>query len=183
MSTRPILDRVATRAQVPRTTARAVLAALADQALETLSSGEPVTLPGLGVLEPRWVEERALRSVQDGRKLAIDGHYRAGFRPSTRLRGALRERTPQVLKDPAHQTAWRLAETLVADLDLYHGASAPREIPGRLSLEDVDARCAACFGSAWGRARRTYEEHTPASVREARDHLALAARKRWASGV
>jgi nucleoid DNA-binding protein len=173
-----LIERVATRAGVSQAAARRLLKAFADEALVDLVAGEDVNVPGLGAIEARWVSERTVRSVRDGRRTAVDGHFRPAFRASARLRDALRGRTPQLLKDPAHQKAWRVAETLIGDLSLYHGISAPHFVADD-SLELVDSRCAAAFGAAWGRVRRTYEEQIPAATRAERDHLALAARRRW----
>lgn len=178
MSWATLVDRVARRSGLPRAAVRTVLGAFVEEAEAELVAGEAVTLPGLGTLDRHWDAERTLRSVRDGRKLVLDGRWRPTFRPSERLRSALREQTPQLLRDPAHQRAWRLAETLVSDLALYHAAAVPTLAPD-LDAPAVDARCASAFGPAWARARTTWAEQTPAEVRNVRDHLALAARRRW----
>ncbi len=180
MSWRAFVDQVALRAGSSRAATRAVLAAFVDEVEDTLLFGEAVTVPGLGTITSHWEPERTLRSIKDGRKVAIDGRYRPTFRPAGRLRAAMRDRTPQLLKDPAHQRAWRLAETLVGDLALYHAAAAPKDLAEDTELSEVDTRCARALGPAWTRARRTLDEQTPPEVRAVRDHLALAARRRWA---
>ena len=92
----------------------------------------------------------------------------------------MRDRTPQLLRDPAHQRAWRLAETMIGDLGLYHVSDTPTDLSPESTLAEVDASCRRSLGAAWGRARAAYEEKTPAPVREVRDYLAMAARRRWA---
>ncbi|MES2638931.1 MAG: HU family DNA-binding protein [Myxococcota bacterium] len=181
MKWQTLIERVATRAEAPRQTTRSVLDALRTEIEERLSAGESVTLPGVGTLTSQWIEPRTLRSIRDGRKVAIDGRYRATFRPATQLRATLRDRTPQTLLDPAHQRAWRLAETLVSDVALYHESATPQGVYASTELVEVDARCAQAFGLAWARARRTLDAQTPPEVRAARDHLAIAARRRWAT--
>lgn len=174
------VEAVAARAGVPTAQARRVLAAFVATATEALVRGDDVHVPGLGALHSRWEDERTLRSVRDGRKLALDGHFRPVFRPAAPLRDALRARTPQVMRDPAHQRAWRLAETLVGDLALYHGRLAPAGLPADATPGDVHARCTVAFGDAWTRVCLAWESQTPDAVRAARDHLAHAARRRWA---
>lgn len=179
MSWRDLVSRTGGRAGVPKSTAQAVLDAFLDEVQSSIVDGASVTLRGIGTLDRRWEEERSLRSIKDGRKMALDGRWRPVFRASGALREALREQTPQLMRDPAHQRAWRLAETLVADLNLYHAAAVPKDLDSLPDLGAVEARCAQALGGAWTRARRTWEEQTPAAVRTARDHLAVAARRRW----
>ena len=62
---------------------------------------------------------------------------------------------------------------------LYNGREAPVDLTPETDPVEVDLRCARALGAAWGRARQTWQDQTPPDVREARDHLALAARKRW----
>lgn len=174
------VDAVAERAGLPRAQVRRVLVAFVATATDTLARGEDVQVPGLGTFGSRWEGERTLRSIRDGRKLALDAHFRPVFRPAAALRDAMRTRTPQVMRDPAHQQAWRLAETLVGDLALYHGRLAPAGLPDDAAPSLVHARCASSFGDAWTRVCASWEAQTPESVRAARDHLAYAARRRWA---
>ncbi|MDP2316945.1 MAG: HU family DNA-binding protein [Pseudomonadota bacterium] len=180
MTWRAIAEQVSTRTETPYATTRAVLDVLLEEVAARLAFGEPVSLPGIGVLDGRWAPERVVRSVHDGRKVAIDARYQPTFRPSAHLREVLRSRSPQMLQDPAHQRAWRLAEAVIGDLALYHEQDAPRDLKGDTDLATVNARCARSLGDAWTRARRTHDDQTSPAVREARDHLALAARRRWA---
>ncbi len=172
---------VAARADLPTKTTRAALDAFVALVHDALAHGEDVHVHGLGTFSSRWEPERTLRSVKDGRKLAIDGRHYPTFRPSAGLRTRVRARTPQVLRGEAHQRAWRLAEALVGDLDLYNQKDAPGNLTPETNPTEVELRCATALGAAWARARQTWCDQTPAEVREARDHLAVAARKRWAS--
>jgi DNA-binding protein HU-beta len=176
-----LLDAVALRAGVPRAAAGRVLAAFATVLADAVSHGDTVAVPGIGTFGSRWEEERTLRSVADGRKLALDGRWRPTFRASSRLRDATRGRTPQLLRDPEHQRAWRLAETLVGDLALYNARAAPTALGADASPESVHLACAEAFGAAWTRVCHAFAAQVPEPVRASRDHLALAARRRWAT--
>jgi nucleoid DNA-binding protein len=154
---------------------RRVLLAAAALAERTLAKGEKVALPGIGSIEPQWRKPRVVRSIADARKTYVGGKYVARFLPATPLREALERRAPDHWRTPEHQSAWRLAETLVADLALYHGASAPSAVPEA----ELEARCAAAFGDLWTRARAEWSSRVPAEVTEQQDYLAQAALARW----
>lgn len=175
-----LVTRVAARTGFAEDQVRSVFSTLTDEVGDALERGEHVTLRGLGSIEARWLPERTLRSVHDGRRIAVDGRFQAVFRPADGIRAVLRRRTPQLLKDPAHQRAWRLAETLVSDLGLYHVSETPTDLSQDSGLGEVDTSCKRALGAAWTRARATYDTQTPADVRLSRDYLAMAARRRWA---
>lgn len=181
MTPRDVIDAVVVRTGLPRAQVRRVVEALVGAVTDAVARGEDVPVAGLGTFGSRWGGERTVRSVHDGRKLALDGQYRPVFRPASALRDALRSRTPQLMRDPGHQRAWRLAEALVGDLALYHGHLAPTGLPADAPPADVHARCADAFGESWARVRASWDAQTPEAVRAARDHLAHAARRRWAS--
>ncbi|MCB9675652.1 MAG: HU family DNA-binding protein [Alphaproteobacteria bacterium] len=173
-----LIERVAVRSGTSVSQTRAVLTAAIDEIVESLADGEGVVLWGLGSLEDRWVESRTVRSISDGRKLRLDGRYVARFRPAARLREALQKRTPQLWKHPDHQKAWKVAETLVSDLALYHAARAP-SLDADAEPRSIQDACSSSFGPLWARVRQTYETQVPPEVRQTADYLALAARSRW----
>ena len=135
-------------------------------------------LPGLGHLGSRWQEARTLRTVQEQRKIVLDGRFVPRFRASKGVRDALLGRTPQLWKDPAHQAAWRIAETLVGDLNLYHKDKAPT-LEQNQELAAVQKTCEAAFGPLWSRVVSAYDSQVPAAVRATRPYLLLIARRRW----
>lgn len=181
MTWKDVVAATAQRAGSSEAETRRVLAALTEEVSSRLAEGGRVAWPNLGVLSSAWEPERQLRGVSDGRKVAIDGHWRPRFRASAVLRDRVRSRTPQLLRDADHQRAWRLAETLVGDLSLYHPHDLPNGVTADDGADTVDGRCRASLGAAWERARQTYNDQVPVLVRESRDYLALAARRRWAS--
>ncbi|MCB9683342.1 MAG: HU family DNA-binding protein [Alphaproteobacteria bacterium] len=174
-----LVTHLATATGQSQSAVRDVLRELAATVGEQLASGETVQVSRLGSFTPRWSGEGVLRDVQTGRKRAYDGRWVPRFRASSTMKAAMASSTPSLLKDPEHQNAWRLAEALIGDLAVYHGGRAPRGLYDDAPAHHVDGVCADAFGPAWQQARTTFEETTPAHVREARDHLALSARARW----
>lgn len=159
---------------------RRVLTTAIDVLLEALADGDTITLHRLGTLGTRLAKGRVMRSVADRRKLKIGDRYLVRFRPAAAARRAAASRLPQHWRDPQHQAAWRLAETLVADLDLYHTDRAPR-LPEGLSDRATRAACTEAFGSLWARVEASWDKGVPADVTTHHDHLADAARHRWAA--
>lgn len=157
-----------------------VLRALLDEMTEALCEGEEVLLPGLARFGSRWQEPRTLRAVRGRRKVTLDGRYVPRVRASGRLKKRMAERTPQLWQDPAHQAAWRLAETLVSDLELYHKEQLPAGITAETPPQDVDVACTEALGPAWVSARSTFAHRVPAEVRDHMPHLPMVARRRWA---
>ena len=170
---------VAARSGVPPKEAHAVLSALVEVTLEALAKGDDVVLRGLGTLSSRWQGMRTLRSVSGSRKLMLDGRFVPRFRAASRLRAALLTRSPQRWRDPEHQSAWRIAETLIGDLALYHGANSPGEISQDTPLDEVGAACRGAFGGAWMRVTGAWEVQVSPQVRDEKDYLLLAARRRF----
>lgn len=183
MTWKEMTKRVGERAGVSEAEARRVLGALVDEVEASLVRDEAVRIPRLGSLRGVWEAERQLRGIRDGRRIVLDGHWRPSFSPAASLRRTLRERTPQLLRDRDHQAAWRLAETLVGDLALYHERSVPKDVTPDLDPTLVETRCRSAFGPAWDHARETWQTKTPPAVRDARDYLAFAARRRWSTSV
>lgn len=137
-----------------------------------------IVLRGIGTLSATWTEPRVVRSPRDRRRIYVDGRWRLRFRVSEALRKRVEARSPQLWRAPEHQAAWRLAETLVADLALYHPDQCPT-LRGAISDAEVHEQAASALGNHWQRAVRAYETDVPEGVRQACDHLASAARRRW----
>lgn len=144
---------------------------------EQVVAGENVRIPELGTLASVWRKSRALRSIADMRKIVLDGRFTVTFRPAKGLRADVAERTPQRWRDPRHQAAWRLAETLLGDLALYHGSDKPETLPTQ--PQEALAMLQTSFGDAWSQARRAYEGKVDPGVRAECDHLVEAAIARW----
>lgn len=173
-----LVNRVADRTGQPRDQVKEALDALAPVVLEALGEGEEVSLRNICTISLRWQEGRQLRSVSDHRKIVLDGRFTPKLRPSSTLRQRALERSPQRWRDPRQQSAWRLAETLIGDLDLYHRAQAPmlhKEAP----LDHVASACASAFGPAWERVLQTWTTQVPEEIRADGDHLLKVARSRW----
>jgi len=179
MNTKDLVVRVAARADVTQTVARSVLKALGDEVSRALAEGEDVRLSGLGTFSQSWTEPRLVRGISKGRRRLLDGHYRLRFRPSGALKDAVRSRAPSPLKDPAHQGAWRLADTLLADLAAYGPLRSLTFDNPSLTDQQIREQLSSLAGADWDAALQTYERRVPAELREACDHLALAARQRF----
>jgi nucleoid DNA-binding protein len=179
MNAKDLVAAVANQSGQSRSNVRAVLDALAVVAHTTVGPEVGVSLPGLGVIGARHVKGRTLRSIVDGRRVYVEAHLQATFRPAHELRAVLEAREPRLMRDPEQQRAWRLAETLVGDIALYNPSIHPTLVE-ETPLDQVDTLCASLFGDAWVRARARYDEQIPGAVRAVRDHLSFSARRRWA---
>lgn len=179
MTWEELIGDVAERSDVSRAQARKILSTLCAVVVERVCEGETVVLPNIGSLQRQWRSSRALRSISDGRTILVDGRFMPRFRPAGALRRALSGTTPQFAADPQHQAAWRIAETLISDLDLYHSADAPRGLMPGTDSETVHVACSIAFGTLWPHVTHTYETEVPESIRMQRDHLAEAALRRW----
>jgi nucleoid DNA-binding protein len=173
-----MVSAIADRTGIPREQVKEVLDTLTALVLEALGQGEEVSLRGLGSFGARWQEPRSLRSVQDQRRLVLDGRWVPRFRPASALREALLQGSPQRWRDPRHQAAWRLAEALVGDLDLYQRARAPK-LDEDTPLPMVASICAVAFGATWERVIQTWNAQVPAEIRADGDHLLRVAQRRW----
>ncbi len=176
-----LIDTVAERAGLSRAQSRAALTALVAVIQESLVNEDTVQLRGLGSFSGKWTEGRVLRSIQSRRKMWVGGKLSARFRPAKGLRDALDTRADKRWKDPEHQKAWRLAETLVGDLALYNTDVVPEGLDRNLDVESIAASCAAAFGDAWDQAVLTFDERVSAEVREDTDYLCAAVLRRWTS--
>ncbi|NJL83846.1 MAG: HU family DNA-binding protein [Chloroflexaceae bacterium] len=66
-----LVDKVAERASVTKKQADAVITAIIDTIMESVSAGEKVTLVGFGSFEPRKRKEREGRNPKTGDKMII----------------------------------------------------------------------------------------------------------------
>ncbi len=173
-----LVTRVAALTGQPRDQVKETLDALAPVVLEALNDGEEVTLRNLCTIQLRWQDARQLRSVADHRRIMLDGRWTPKLRASLPLREAALARSPQRWRDPRQQSAWRLAETLIGDLDLYHSTRAPA-LPKDAPLEQVASACADAFGPAWDRVLQTWNTQVEEEIRAEGDHLLRVARARW----
>lgn len=159
-------------------TVREVLRTMVDVSLSALTEGEEVHLHGLCTVSSRWQEPRTLRSVHDQQTLLLNGRFVPRLRPAARLRRHLADRTPQHWRDPAHQNAWRVAQTLIDDLALYSAGAEPA-LTTDSPHADVHRACAVTFGPLWNQVLHTYNREIPEPIRQEYDHLAHAARQQW----
>lgn len=173
-----LIERVCERTGRPADEVKEILECFVDVALESLADGHDVSVRGLGTISSRWLEPRSLRSVHDSRRLMLDGRWVPRYRASSRVREALLSRTPQRWRDPRHQAAWRLAEALVGDLDLYHGDRAP-QLEEQTPLPMVASICAVAFGPVWERVVRTWNAQVPPGISTEGQHLLRVAHERW----
>ena len=157
-----------------------VLRALLDEMTEAICEGGEVILPGIARFGSRMQQPRTLRSIRSRRKLTLDSRYVPRIRASATLKRLLAQRTPQLWQDPAHQAAWRLAETLVGDLELYHADQIPSGITRETPPKDVEKVCVEALGPAWTSAAETFATRVAPEARAQLHHLPMVARRRWA---
>lgn len=180
-----LVKKVAAESGVDEQTARSVLNRAMKVASGAVASGESVTLRNLGTISNHWRGPRTVRSISDQQQMVLSGRYVPRFKASRPLRDRLARRTPQHWRSPGFQSAWQLAETLVCDLDLYHGDRAPR-LETEMADEETLRLCEEAFGGLWRRVRSTWEKETPAVVRahiknsQRVSFLGWAARRQWA---
>lgn len=182
MTMQDTVRHVAARLDLSQNQVRSVLDTLAAYVEEALGRGEKVTLPGVGTLEGKWREPRVVRSIADARRTFVGGRYVVKYVPAAGIKRVLEGRAPKVWRSPEHQAAWRLAETLIGDLALYHAARAPTDLPADAAPAVVEERCAAAFGDLWTRVRAEWREKVPPSVGADHDYLGRAAVARWGHG-
>lgn len=175
---------VAAKTGQPEKVVRDVMNTAMGLAIERAVAGGEVTLKGIGVLASRWRKPRAVRSVVDQRKVMLGGRHVPLVRISRSLKARMADRSPQTWRNPEFQQAWRMAETLVGDLDLYHPDRKP-SIPLEANDEAVLSLCQQSFGGLWRRVVRTWDKEIPAALRDrlqatgAPSLLAQAARAQW----
>jgi nucleoid DNA-binding protein len=172
------IQTIAEATGLPKVHVAAVLKQLASLIESQVARGDVASVPGVGDIATNLVAPRLLRAVKDQRRQLLGWRYRINFRPTARVRRAAAARAPDLLLDPAHQEAWRYADTLVADLAEY-GAWSQVKLQAASSDSEVRSRLAGLAGESWDAVVRSYEGHVPADLRRACDHLALAARVRF----
>lgn len=181
MNQRQLIDALAASSGESKAAVSRVLAALGQVVQDAVAEGVEVPIPAVGKIVTTWRGPRVLRQVSNGRKMRIGGRFVPQLRPSGKLKETAANRTDQSWRDPAHQKAWRLAETLIGDLALYHEDGLP-SLDGDLEdMRAVDAACESALGDAWRRARSTYEKDVPNDVRRTTDHLAQTALEHWSN--
>lgn len=176
-----LIERVAKESGVPVSTTRKVLRGLGAVTLSALAANEEVPLSRIGVLSTRVLKGRTIRSVANNRKMLVGERYAVKFRASAAARRAVADLIPALWKTSEHQSAWRLAETLIADLNLYHAKSAPADLSADLSDDALIATCKSAFGPLWRDVDRAYNDGVPEEVRNAKNYLAGAARRTLAN--
>ncbi len=181
MRWRELVSRVSARSRIGPGQTTAVLDALIEEVIEALGQGDEVAIPGIVKIESRWQDARIIRSVKDRRRVSIDGRYVPRLRAGTRIKQVLMSRTPQTWRDPAHQAAWRLAEALIGDLELYHREQVPSGLTAKMAPDEIERRCASSFGPAWALVRDTFDTAVAEPIRSQQQHLPCTARRRWGS--
>lgn len=174
-----LIDHVAERAGVPKTHAKRILDAASSEIRDAVARGEAVAFKDLGRIEVRELKPRAIRKIDDQRKYYLGKRFGVRIRPAARLKRAAASLGSTEWKSPKHQAAWRRAETLISDLDLYHGKDAP-QLADDLSTEQVIHRLRTAFGSRWRQVQTSFDREVDASVEGSADYLAQAAVRRWA---
>lgn len=183
MNHKELVDAVATRLGTSKAEVGRVLAAMTEVVHEKVTAGEDVTVRGVGRFALRRSPARTIRSVNDMRKILVGPRHGVRFAPAASLRAAASLRDDPTWSDPAVQGAWRTAETLVGDLDLYHKAKAPSALNADHDDAAVMQACSAAFGGLWRQVEETFTERVPAELRGRKDLLAAAARRRWSIGA
>jgi nucleoid DNA-binding protein len=148
-----------------------------DGAIKSLGT---VRIKRIGTLSAEWRKSRVLRSPKDKRRMFLDGRYQVQFRAAEAMKKELAGLSPQFWKETEHQQAWRMAETLLSDLELYHADKIPKSLAADTPDAVVRSLCERAFGLHWKRVTTTWNSSVAEDVREARDHLAHCARVRWA---
>lgn len=174
MKWKEVVKSVSERSGVSLAETRAVLTSLTEVTSEALQRDDKISLPNVGTLSCRWTDGRVLRGVGDQKRMWVGGRYSARFRAAAALKREL-ERGSQ-WRSPAHQRAWRLAETLIDDLDLYHANLAPSDLRG-LAPNVVLDRCATAFGAHWEQVVQTWNDRIDEGVDT--PFLAIVAARRW----
>lgn len=176
-----LIAEIANRTELDERQVRACLKALSCIVREELAEGRDVPLKGVGVLSSYWKKGRVLRSVHSRRKMWVGGRLVPRFRASSALRELLASHADDSWRSPEHQRAWRLAETLVGDLALYHPDVVPTGIEPSTPPEQAEKWCAQAFGALWDNVRSTFDERVDSNICEDTYYLGQAAVRKWAT--
>ena len=86
-----LVDEIAEKAGVTKKQADAVLSAVTDTIIESVSSGEKVTLVGFGSFEARDRKARNGRNPQTGKKLTIPATKAPAFSAGKVFKGRVKD--------------------------------------------------------------------------------------------
>lgn len=172
-----LITRIAESTGESKASISRVLRALAEVATDCVVQGDELRLSQIGTVSSRRRAPTVVRGIHNGRRMLLGERFVPSFKPAVALRRAAARRAPQHWRDPAHQDAWRLAESLIGDLELYH--SARPEIAEQSETKAIVAACHAAFGEDWVRVVQTYESAVASIVRETSSYLIDAVRERW----
>lgn len=178
MTLEELIQQISARTALPKTTVRKVLDATTDEISTQIARQEPVSIGGLGRFSVQRRAQRTIRRVSDQRKILVGPRHAVKFRPGLALRTAAATHDDPSWQDPAMQTAWRVAESLVADLHMYHKDRAPT-LAVDATNEQIDQACALAFGGLWRAAESTFAERVSAEIRLRSTFLIDGARRRW----
>ncbi|MFK7930960.1 MAG: HU family DNA-binding protein [Myxococcota bacterium] len=173
-----LVRHLAEETQASNVQVRAVLKELAETLRREAQAGNAIRVPGVGTFDQGWSAPRVVRDIRSGRRSLVDGRYRVRFRPAKSFRDAVAGRAPKLLNQPAHQKAWQLADTLLADLAMY-GALQAFSADKHATDEALREALKTQAGADWDATLHSYESSVPSNVRAECDHLALAARHRF----
>lgn len=79
MTKSEFLDKLATSADITKKQADIVLTTLVEVAVKSVKKGEPVKIPGLGILRLRKMKARMGRNPQTGEAIKIPARKKVGF--------------------------------------------------------------------------------------------------------
>ncbi len=79
MTKSELLGKLAAAANISKKQAEQVLVALVDTAQKSVKKGEPLKLPGLGILRLRKMKARMGRNPQTGEAIKIPARRKVGF--------------------------------------------------------------------------------------------------------
>lgn len=89
MNKRELVDAMAAKAGIEKTSAEAALDALVDAITTALADGDKVTVAGFGTFEVRQRSARSGRNPQTGEPMEIAASKGAGFKPAAALKSAV----------------------------------------------------------------------------------------------
>jgi DNA-binding protein HU-beta len=79
MTKSQLLEKLATSADISKKQADQLLTALVDTCCKSVKKGEPVKIPGLGILRLRKMKARMGRNPQTGEAIKIPARKKVGF--------------------------------------------------------------------------------------------------------
>lgn len=122
----------------------AILKEMFQYASEIISSGESLTINGIGTFGIIWVEQRGSVDINTGEPIVIPGHYKLTFTPDPSLRDAVNEPfacfTTEILPPKSEQAA-KTVETALREVELQNTESedAAGEEPTEVAAVSVAA--------------------------------------------